>query len=210
MAIVDNKVYSGVKNVVASSTRTAAIEILPRAWICFPAAPHALIPQTVGSRSRSGCACHLRELRFVSQQYLARCYCHHVESRPLNGKAQPLRYTRLFARRRYLLVLAGACGCVACLLDLELRLRRCCACGILPLIVIESEAKPSLPPRTHGQCQRQPPFARGHIAIKQKSVRTRARDETRRDETTVGFVAERDRVVLSGDGGDLMALSGYH
>lgn len=179
MAIVDNKVYSGVKNVVASSTRTAAIEILPRAWICFPAAPHALIPQTVGSRSRSGCACHLRELRFVSQQYLACCYCHHVESRPFNGKAQPLRYTRLFARRRYLLVLAGACGCVACLLDSIAALLRM---RYFPLIVIETEARPSLPPRTHGQCQRHPPFARGHIAIKQKSVRTRARDETRRDE----------------------------
>ena len=51
-----------------------------------------------------------------------------------------------------------------------------------------------------------------HVGIQQlkKSVRTRARDETRRDETTVGFVAERDRVVLSGDGGDLMALFGYY
>ena len=111
-----------------------------------------------------------------------------------------------FARRRYLLVLAGACGCVACLLDLGLRLRRCCACGILPLIVIETEAKPSLTLRTHGQCQRQPPFARGHTAI--KKICSHACE--RRDETTVEFVAERDRVALGGNGGDLMALFGYY
>lgn len=32
----------------------------------------------------------------------------------------------------------------------------------------------------------------------------------RRDESTVEFVAERDRVALGGDGGDLMALFGYY
>jgi hypothetical protein len=101
-----------------------------------------------------------------------------------------------FAQRRYLLVLlAGACGCVACLLDSIAALLRM---RYFPLIIIdETEARPSLPPRTHGQCQRQPPFARGHIAIT-KNLFSRVR-ETKRDDGGVCSRAGQGRARGAGE-----------
>lgn len=75
------------------------------------------------------------------------------------------------------------------LLD-PVRLLRCCACGIIFQIVVETEARPSLTPNRWPMLRKT--FARGLA----KNLFTRMRDETRRDEQTVECVAERDRVAL--------------
>lgn len=82
---------------------------------------------------------------------------------------------RLFAQCRYLLVLA----LVAVLLACSTALRRCCACGILPLIVIEPRGETLLDSELMANARDSSPFARGHSNQKTKNLFARVR-ETRR------------------------------